>query len=111
MKQAVAVPERKQGQTHQEWIEELAEFFDTTDGTDIEGEEVFDFPLGTVDDMAEVVFRLPHADFDSIKRRAERSGVQYSTVLRMIVQAHLRNPLTYRPDVSRPKGDQTLDSD
>ena len=95
MKQAVSVPEQKPGQTYQEWIEELAEFFDNTDGTDIEGEEVFDFPLGTVDDMAEVVFRLPHAEFDIIKRRAEQSSVHYSTLLRMIVQTHLRNPLTY----------------
>lgn len=111
MTETIAHPVRKPGQTHREWIEELAAFYDRTDTADLEGEEVLDPPFPTVDDMAEVVFRLPHGDLEILKRQAEGSGAHYSTLLRMIVQAHLRNPLTYQPDVRRPKGRSTLDSD
>ncbi len=101
MKQVVSIPPAKPGQTLQERIEELAEFYDTVDTADMELEEVFDFPIGTVEDMAEVTFRLPHHDLELIKRQAERSGAHYTTLLRMIVQAHLNNPLTYRPPAKR----------
>ncbi len=105
MSETITHPVRKPGQTHQEWIEELAAFYDQTDSMDLESEEVLDPPFQTVDDMAEVVFRLPHSDLEILKRQAERSGAHYTTLLRMIVQAHLRNPLTFRPDMRRSERD------
>ena len=37
------------------------------------------------------------------KRRAEQSGVHYAIALRMIVDAHFKNPLTYQPDIGSPQ--------
>mgnify|MGYP003338659423 CR=1 FL=1 len=43
----------------------------------------------TVDSLAETGM------VDALRRRAAKSGVGYTTLIRMIVRAHLNNPLTY----------------
>lgn len=80
----------------QERIEELAEYYDRTDTADLEGEDVTDqgIIMGP-EDMEQVSIRLPKEDLDLIKRRAKAAGVGYTTMIRMIVHAHLKNPLTY----------------
>ncbi|MBA2277287.1 MAG: ribbon-helix-helix protein, CopG family [Chloroflexia bacterium] len=79
----------------QERIEELAAYYDQTDTVDLEGEEVDPGVVDIPTEMEQVSIRLPREDLDLLKRRAERAGVGYTTMIRMIVRAHLDNPLTY----------------
>lgn len=86
---------KKRGIT-QERIEELAEFYDNTDTSELEGEDVTN--QGVImgpEDMEQVSIRLPKEDLEQIKRRAKSAGVGYTTMIRMIIHAHLENPLTY----------------
>lgn len=80
----------------QERIEELAGFYDRTDTADLEGEDVTDrVRIESPEEMEQVSVRLPKEDLEQIKRRARAAGVGYTTMIRMIVRAHLENPLTY----------------
>lgn len=78
-------------------VEEMADFYDRTDTSDLPwGEDVSDQGMiMSVEDMEQVSIRLPKEDLEQIKRRAKNAGVGYTTMIRMIVHAHLENPLTY----------------
>ncbi len=74
-------------------INEIADFYDRTDTGDLPWEPVDDVILGP--ELEQISIRLPKEDLDALRRRAAKSGVGYTTLIRMIVRAHLNNPLTY----------------
>lgn len=78
-------------------VEEMADFYDRTDTSELPwGEDVSDQGvIMGVEDMEQVSIRLPKEDLERIRRRARAAGVGYTTMIRMIVHAHLENPLTY----------------
>ena len=90
--------EQKQAErlgSSQERIKALAAYYDRTDTSDLEGEEVDPSIIDLDRDMVQVSIRLPRRDLEHIKRCAERAGVGYTTLIRMMLQAHLISPLTY----------------
>ncbi len=74
-------------------IEELAEHFDATDATDQAWEEANDAEIDRPE-LEQISIRLPRQDVADLKRRAARSGIGYTTLIRMILREHLRTPLT-----------------
>lgn len=74
-------------------IEEIADFYDRTDTSELHWEEASDVVVGH--ELEQISIRLPKEDLDALRRRAAKSGVGYTTLIRMIVRAHLNNPLTY----------------
>ncbi len=74
-------------------IEELAEFFDNTDTSNLPMEDASD-EIQIRREMESVSVRLPKEDVAALKRRAAKSGVGYTTLLRMIVHEHVHSPLT-----------------
>ena len=74
-------------------VQEIAEFFDRTDTGDLDLEPADDVVVGP--EREQISIRLPKEDLDALRRRAARSGVGYTTLIRMIVRSHLNNPLTY----------------
>jgi predicted DNA binding CopG/RHH family protein len=78
-------------------VEEMADFYDRTDTSELPWEEDASDQgmIMGVEDMEQVSIRLPREDLEQIRRRARAAGVGYTTMIRMIVHAHLENPLTY----------------
>lgn len=74
-------------------VQEIAEFFDRTDTEELDLEPADDVGVGP--ELEQISIRLPKEDLDALRRRAAKSGVGYTTLIRMIVRAHLNNPLTY----------------
>ena len=74
-------------------VQEMAEFFDRTDTGELDLEPADDVVVGP--ELEQISIRLPKEDLDALRRRAAKSGVGYTTLIRMIVRAHLNNPLTY----------------
>ena len=75
-------------------VQEMAEFFDRTDTSELDLDEVDDVVIERPG-LEQISIRLPKEDLDALRRRAAKSGVGYTTLIRMIVRAHLDNPLTY----------------
>lgn len=75
-------------------VDEIAEFYDRTDTADLHWEET-DSTVVERPELEQISIRLPKEDLDALRRRAAKSGVGYTTLIRMIVRAHLDNPLTY----------------
>lgn len=75
-------------------VQEMAEFFDRTDTSELDLDEVDDVVIERPE-LEQISIRLPKEDLDALRRRAAKSGVGYTTLIRMIVRAHLDNPLTY----------------
>ena len=74
-------------------IEELARYFDQTDVSDPGAWEEADDAVVERPELEQISLRLPKDDIAEIKRRANRTGVGYTTLIRMILREHLRNPL------------------
>ena len=74
-------------------IEELARSFDQTDVSDPDAWEEADDAVVERPELEQISLRLPKEDIAEIKRRANRAGVGYTTLIRMILREHLRNPL------------------
>jgi predicted DNA binding CopG/RHH family protein len=74
-------------------IEELARYFDQTDVSDPDAWEEADDAVVERPELEQISLRLPREDIAEIKRRANRTGVGYTTLIRMILRQHLRNPL------------------
>ncbi len=74
-------------------IEDLAEHFDVTDASDQDWEEANDAEIDRPE-LEQISIRLPRQDVADLKRRAARSGIGYTTLIRMILREHLRTPLT-----------------
>lgn len=75
-------------------VQEIAEFFDRTDTSELDLEPVEDVVIERPE-LEQISIRLPKEDLEALRRRAAKSGVGYTTLIRMIVRAHLENPLTY----------------
>lgn len=75
-------------------VQEMAKFFDRTDTSELDLDEVDDVVIERPE-LEQISIRLPKEDLDALRRRAAKSGVGYTTLIRMIVRAHLDNPLTY----------------
>ncbi len=74
-------------------IDALAEHFDSTDAGELPWEEATDVSIARPD-LEQISLRLPREDLAELKRRAASVGVGYTTLIRMILRQHLRNPLT-----------------
>lgn len=74
-------------------IEELARYFDQTDVSDPDAWEEAEDAVVERPELEQISLRLPREDIAEIKRRANRTGVGYTTLIRMILREHLRNPL------------------
>lgn len=74
-------------------IKELAEHFEITDASDMAWEEANDAEIDRPE-LEQISIRLPRQDVADLKRRAARSGIGYTTLIRMILREHLRSPLT-----------------
>jgi predicted DNA binding CopG/RHH family protein len=70
----------------------LAEHFDRTDAGDLPWEEATDVAIAR-SELEQISLRLPREDLAELKRRAANVGVGYTTLIRMILRQHLRNPL------------------
>ncbi len=75
-------------------VQEIAEFFDRADTSELGLEPADDVAIERPE-LEQISIRLPKKDLDALRRRAAKSGVGYTTLIRMIVRAHLDNPLTY----------------
>lgn len=75
-------------------VQEMADFYERTDTGDLPWEEADDVVIERPE-LEQISIRLPKEDLDALRRRAAKSGVGYTTLIRMIVRAHLDNPLTY----------------
>ncbi|CAN5214206.1 hypothetical protein BH24ACT19_BH24ACT19_20120 [soil metagenome] len=74
-------------------IEEMSDFYDHTDTGDLPWEEAGGATIEPPE-LEQISIRLPKEDLEMIRRRAARSGVGYTTLIRMILREHLHNPLT-----------------
>jgi len=75
-------------------VDEIADFYDRADTGNLDWEEADDVVIERPE-LEQISIRLPKEDLDALRRRAARSGVGYTTLIRMIVRAHLQNPLTH----------------
>ena len=73
-------------------VQEIAEFFDRTDTTELDLDGVDDVAIERPE-LEQISIRLPKEDLEALRRRAAKSGVGYTTLIRMIARAHLDNPL------------------
>lgn len=77
-------------------IDKIAEFYDKTDTGDLDWSE--DEPENRAVafrvELEQISVRLPKEDIEALKRRARKSGVGYTTILRMIIHEHVNSPLT-----------------
>ncbi len=85
---------REEKMLEQSRVEELARYFDRTDVSDPDTWEEADDAIVERPELDQISLRLPKEDLAEIKRRANRAGVGYTTLIRVILREHLRNPLT-----------------
>jgi predicted DNA binding CopG/RHH family protein len=81
---------KRRGPTR-ERVEELADFYDRTDTSDLSWKEADDVTIERPE-LEQISIRLPKDDLERIRRRAARMGVGYTTLIRMILRAHLDDP-------------------
>ncbi len=74
-------------------VGEIADFFDRTDTSELSLQEADDVVVERPE-LEQISIRLPKEDLEAIRRRAARSGVGYTTLIRMILREHLHDPLT-----------------
>lgn len=84
---------RDERMLEQSRIEELARYFDRSDVSDPDTWEEVDDAIVERPELEQISLRLPKDDLAEIKRRANRTGVGYTTLIRMILREHLQNPL------------------
>lgn len=73
-------------------MEELAEHFDRTDvGDPAEFEEVEDVEIRRRPELAQISVRIPAEDLAALRRQAERAGIGYTTLIRMVIRDHLNS--------------------
>ena len=76
----------------QEQIEELAEHFDRTDvGDPAEFEEVEDVVIERRPELEQISVRIPSEDLAALRQQADRAGIGYTTLIRMIIRDHLNS--------------------
>lgn len=70
-------------------IQEIAEFFDRTDTSDLDLKEtdvVIERP-----ELEQISLRLPKKDLEKLRRQAAKSGIGYTTLIRVILREHLND--------------------
>lgn len=72
-------------------VEDIAEFYDKTDTGDLPWKESDEVKIERPE-LEQISIRLPKEDLERIRRRAARSGIGYTTLIRMILRAHLDDP-------------------
>lgn len=82
-------------------FEELAEYFDRTDTSELPMEEATDAVIESPV-MEEISVSLSSQDVAELKRRAEKFGIGDTTLLRMIARDYLRRPSHLPYDDIRP---------
>ncbi len=76
-------------------IAEIADFFDRTDTSELSLQEASEADVVVArPELEQISIRLPKEDLAAIRRRAARSGVGYTTLIRMILREHLHDPLS-----------------
>ncbi len=76
-------------------IAEIADFFDRTDTSELSLQEASEADVVVErPELEQISIRLPKEDLAAIRRRAARSGVGYTTLIRMILREHLHDPLS-----------------
>lgn len=76
----------------EERIEELADYYDSTDLGNVPSEEATDVEIERWE-LEQVSLKLPARDVKELRRRAAKMGIGYTTLIRMILRKHLRDPL------------------
>ena len=79
---------RKVAEESEAHLQELADFLDRTDAGDLPWEEATDVVIERRE-LEQISLRLPKDDLAALKRRATRTGVGYTTLIRMIVRQYL----------------------
>ena len=74
-------------------LQGLADHFDATDAGELPWEEATEVEIARPE-LEQISIRLPREDLAELKRRAQRLGVGYTTLIRMILRQHIRNPLS-----------------
>ena len=87
-----AAAKKRRGPT-QERIEKLADYYDRTDTGDLPWEEAEEVIIERPE-LEQISIRLPKEDLERIRRRAAKAGIGYTTLIRMILRAHIDDPLT-----------------
>ncbi len=72
-------------------VEELADIYDRTDTSELSWEEAHDVVIERPE-LEQISIRLPKDDLERIRRHAAKAGVGYTTLIRMILRAHLDDP-------------------
>ncbi len=73
-------------------IGELADYYDNADLGEVPSEEATDVEIERWE-LEQVSLRLPAGDVKELRRRAAKMGIGYTTLIRMILREHLRDPL------------------
>jgi predicted DNA binding CopG/RHH family protein len=76
-----------------ERVEELTDLYDRTDTSELSWEEADDVVIERPE-LEQISIRLPKDDLERIRRRAAKAGIGYTTLIRMILRAHLDDSLT-----------------
>lgn len=82
---------RRRKELSEKSVEELADYFDRTDTSELPLEEATEVEIERPE-LEQISIRLPKEDIAELKRRAHNAGIGYTTLLRMIVREHLRGP-------------------
>lgn len=85
---------RRRQVPEQDRIEDLAEHFDRTDVSIAsleEFEEVEDVVIERRPELAPLSVRLPPGDLAALRQHADRAGIGYTTLIRMIIRNHLNS--------------------
>lgn len=70
----------------------LAAHFDHTDAATLPWEPADDAAIERPV-LEQVSLRLPEEDLLELRRRAERAGIGYTTLIRMVLRQYLRSPI------------------
>ena len=82
---------RKRRELLEKSVEELADYFDQTDTSELPLEEATEVEIERPE-LEQISIRLPKEDIAELKRRASKAGIGYTTLLRMILREHLHSP-------------------
>jgi hypothetical protein len=84
---------RRLAELSEERVQELADYFDRTDTSELPWDEATDIAIERPE-LEQISLGLPKDDLASLKRRASRLGVSHATLVCTIVREYLNSPLT-----------------
>lgn len=92
MSDAAREEQRRRAVPDQARIDELAGYFDQTDTDNPETWGEAEDAIVERPELEQISLRLPKEDLETIRRRAAKAGIGYTTLIRMILRAHLNDP-------------------